>query len=692
VLTVSGLTKSHGARTLFRDVTIRLSPGRRVALIGGNGVGKTTICEIIVGLQEADAGEVSHPNDYRIGYLPQELMEAWHGSVIEEVLRGSGDVRGLEAELRRLEGAIAEASGTELDGLLGAYGSAQSHFEAVGGYQLDAEARRILGGLGFTPEDMDRPLKEMSGGWQMRAVLARLLLQQPDVLVLDEPTNHLDVDSVAWLEQQLVSWPGAMLFVSHDRDFIDAVAERCIEIAFGVAQEYVGGFAEFIVAREERLAVLEATAARQAKEVAKVEQFIERFRYKATKARQVQSRIKALQRLEQIEVPKMADLKLRFGFPDPPRSARVVVEIANADVGYQDPGMAGPDVVLSSVNLVVERGQKLALIGPNGAGKSTLLKVILGQLPALTGTATLGANVDVAYFAQHQVDALDMSLSVEQEFRRAVGEQPKNRNLRTVLGSFGFPGEAVDRKVGNLSGGERTRLALAEVMCNPVNLLVLDEPTNHLDLPSCDLLEDALRAYPGTVLLVSHDRYLIRNTMEQLVEVRNGRVVHHLDVDEAVLSPGGSVAASSSARLSAGPAASPAKAKAPGSSGGGARGRPAGSAAPYSGSARGSGGGRKAERRTEAEQRNARGRSTRDIRKKVDRLERQATQAEEELRTLEQRLADPEVYADKALMNDLIDAHDKAQSRTTRLLEEWEQAVHELEAHDISPSRTTPTY
>ena len=453
------------------------------------------------------------------------------------------------------------------------------------------------------------------------------------------------------------------------------------------AKQSERGFAEFLVVREERLAILEATAARQAKEVARVEQFIDRFRYKATKARQVQSRIKALARLEQIEVPKVADLKLRFAFPDPPRSARVVVEIEDADIGYPDGADGGPDLVLAGVNLVVERGQKLALIGPNGAGKSTLLKTIMGQLAPLSGKAVLGANVDVAYFAQHQVDALDMTKTVEQEFRWAVGEQPKNRNLRTVLGSFGFSGDAVDRKVGDLSGGERTRLALAEVMCNPVNLLVMDEPTNHLDLPSCDLLEDALRAYPGTVLLVSHDRYLIRNTAEQLVEVRNGRVVQHLGVDEAVLSPTGAApgTASPSGRPPAAPAGRnqsstrPAAGKAgkPGGKVGGGKGAAAAPARPV-------GGVRKAQRREEAEARNAKSRNTREARKRVDRLERQATQAEQELRELEQRLADPEVYADKALMNDLIDAHDKAQARTTRLLEEWEQAVHELEHHQAT--------
>ena len=645
MLTVSSLSKSHGDRTLFRDVTFQLSPGRRIALIGGNGVGKTTICEIIVGLQDPDGGEVSKPKDYRIGYLPQELMEAWTGSVLDEVLRGSGEVLELEADLRRLEAVIGAAVGDDGVEALDAYGVAQSRFEALGGYQIEAEGRRILGGLGFSTADMDRSLAEMSGGWQMRAVLARLLLQEPDVLVLDEPTNHLDVDSVAWLEQQLVAWPGALLFVSHDRDFIDAVAERCIEIAWSTTTEYIGGFAEFIVAREERLLALEAAAGRQAKEVARVERFIERFRYKATKARQVQSRIKTLDKLERIEAPKVADLKLRFAFPDPPRSSRLVIEIVDATIGYDSLP------VVSSVDLVIERGQKLALIGPNGAGKTTLLKAILGHLEPQSGLVKLGANVDVAYFAQHQVDALDMERTVEQEFRNSVGEQPKNRNLRTVLGSFGFSGDAVDRRVGDLSGGERTRLALAEIMCNPVNLLVLDEPTNHLDLASCDILEDALKAYPGTVLLVSHDRYLIRNTVEQLVEVRNGRVKHYLDVDEAVLNPTVTPTLSSSSSSSS-------------------NGRTPGGRASDR---------RKAQKRSEAERRNARSRAGRDLRKRVDRLERQAARAEEEVSSLEQRLADPEVYSDTALMNDLIESHERARSTAAQLLSEWERASEDLE-------------
>ncbi len=659
MLTVSGLSKSHGARTLFSDVTFRLSPGRRIALVGANGAGKTTILEIVLGLQEADTGDVSRPKDYRLGYLPQELMEAWTGSVLDEVVGGADEVRQLEVELRQLEQRMTD-SGVDNEQVFERYGEVQARYEALGGYQLEAEAKRILGGLGFAAADMERPLKEMSGGWQMRAVLARLLLQRPDVLILDEPTNHLDVDSVAWLEQHLATWPGSILFVSHDRDFIDTVAERVVELAWGTASEYIGGFAEFVVAREERLASLEAAAGRQAKEIARVERFVERFRYKATKSRQVQSRIKTLEKLERIEVPKVQNLKLRFGFPEPPRSSRLVVEISDATIGYDG------SPVLEGIDLVVERGQKLALVGPNGAGKSTLLKVIMGQLDPMTGTAKLGANVDLAYFAQHQVDALDLSRTVEQEFRHKVGAQPKNRNLRTVLGSFGFSGDAVDRLVGDLSGGERTRLALAEIMCNPVNLLILDEPTNHLDLPSCDVLEDALKVYPGTVLLVSHDRYLIRNTAEQLVTVRDGKVVHHDDFDESILTPGAASVTS-----------------APGSSRRNDSGDRDVRSADRSGSE--SPGGRakqKARKRSEAEQRNSKSRDTRDLRKKVGKLERQATEAEKAVGELERRLADPDVYDDKDLMGKLIDQHEVAKKRAGRLIAAWEAASTELEAAD----------
>lgn len=626
-------------------MTFRLTNGRRIALVGGNGVGKTTILETVVGLREADAGDVSIQKDTRVGYLPQELLDSWNGSVLDEVMRGAGYILEIEAELRNLEGELASGDPDVME----RYGALQSQFEQLGGYHLEAEARSILGGLGFTTEDMDRPLAEMSGGWQMRAALARLLLQRPDVLVLDEPTNHLDVDSVLWLEQQLAAFPGALLFVSHDRDFIDAVAERVVEVARQTAVEYVGGFAEFVVLREERIRMAEAEAASQARKVAHVEAFIDRFRYKATKARQVQSRIKTLEKLETIEVPEIEELKLNFSFPEPRRSSRIVVEIENADIGY------GDAPVVTGANLVVERGQKVGLIGPNGAGKSTVLKAVLGELKPSTGSVTIGNNVDVAYFAQHQVDALDLNKTVEQEFRTTVGEQPKNRNYRTVLGSFGFSGDAVDRRVADLSGGERTRLALAETMCNPVNLLILDEPTNHLDIPSCDVLEDALSVYPGTVLLVSHDRYLVRNTVESLVEVRDGRVTQYLDVEEHILNPQSSSSSTSSRKAESTPARGAAKSDGKSVS-------------------------RKEEKRIEAEDRQARSKRTKDLRKRVDRLERQAMRAEEVVTSLEEQLADPAVYEDADEMKRILATHEQAKTKATELVAEWEQAVERLDA------------
>ena len=637
MLTATALCKEQGSRQLFKNVSLQLSPGRRIALIGSNGVGKTTLIEILLGLQEADSGVVHRPANLSIGYLPQDLEEELVGSALEVTLQGASQITNIEERLVTLGEELGTATAENQNQLLEEYGDLQSRFEQLGGYAIEAEAQRVLAGLGFDEKMMQRDARQLSGGWRMRVALARLLLSEPDVLILDEPTNHLDVDSVSWLEDQFSTWAGCILFVSHDRDFIDCVANRVIELDGHSSQEYVGGFSDFVASRELRLVQLEAAAAQQSRKFAETEKFIERFRYKASKAKQVQSRVKALERVERIEVPEVNDLKAKFDFPDPRRSARVVVEFDQATAAY------GDQTILDNVTFVIERGRKVALVGPNGAGKTTLLKLLLGELETVGGTARLGNKVDYASFAQHLTEVLDLQKSVVQEFTASIGDQG-DRNLRTVLGGFGFRGEQVDQKVGDLSGGERTRLALAITMANPVNLLILDEPTNHLDLPSCDHLEDALGAYPGTLILVTHDRHLIRNVADSLIVVRNGTATWYDGVDENLLKA---------------PAQSPDLDK-PNQS----------NLNPH-----------KQDRETRKDQARRRTRlneATRELRTERDQVEQSWEQIENELAEIQAKLIDSSTYENSELVTELSKKHEQLKDQASELMEHYETLLRRI--------------
>jgi ATP-binding cassette subfamily F protein 3 len=478
LVTLSGIAKSHGAQHLFDGVDLQIVAGRRIAIVGPNGAGKTTLLEIMTGDQQPDSGTVTRGKDLAIGYLRQEVAESGGHTALAEVLAGAGTVSGIERRLRHIESELARAGAEdELAELMDEYGRLQHRFEALGGWSLEAEARRIMAGLGFAQDDMERQTAEFSGGWMMRVALARLLLQNPDLLLLDEPTNHLDLASVEWLQTFLADYAGAVVLVSHDRDFINAIVNRVAELNHGLLTEYVGDYADFVDQRDERIAHLVMAAKAQGRKIAQIERYIERFRYKKTKARQVQSRIKQVARIERIEVPSNRTKAVKFRFPVPPRSGRVVITLDGIVKRY------GSHTVYDGLELALERGQKVALIGPNGAGKSTLLKVLAGVLPTEGGSRELGLNVRVAYFAQHQIDALNPANTVFEELA-GVASRMTTADMRRLMGAFLFSGPDIEKRVGVLSGGEQTRLALAKLMADPANLLCLDEPTNHLDIAS----------------------------------------------------------------------------------------------------------------------------------------------------------------------------------------------------------------
>ena len=524
MISLDNLTVSYGGWTLFDNISFLINEKDRIGLVGKNGAGKTTLLRIIIGEQQPTEGAVTINGECSIGYLPQQMRVADTTTLKAETEKAFDEVLRLEAEIARLTAEIAERTDYESEGyadLLHKLNDAQDRYHILGGDTREADIEKTLLGLGFKRTDFDRATSEFSGGWRMRIELAKLLLRRPSIFLLDEPTNHLDIESIQWLEEYLRNYNGAVLLISHDRAFLDNVTTRTVELSLGHIYDYKVPYSKFVELRAERRAQQMAAYENQQRMIEKTEEFIEKFRYKPTKSNQVQSRIKQLERLERIEVEEEDLATLNIKFPPAPRSGQIVAEIKEVGKAF------GEKRIFSDATFTIERGQKIALVGRNGEGKTTMARMIIGELEQTEGTIKLGANVNIGYYAQNQDDLMDGEFTVFDTLDRVAVGDIRTR-LRDILGAFLFRGEDIDKKVKVLSGGERSRLAMARLMLEPYNLLVLDEPTNHMDMRSKDILKRAIQKYDGTVILVSHDRDFLDGIVDRIYEFRDGGLKEYL--------------------------------------------------------------------------------------------------------------------------------------------------------------------
>jgi ATP-binding cassette subfamily F protein 3 len=682
MIQISSLTKTFGDRVLFDRVTWQISDGERVGLCGPNGSGKTTLLKIFAGLEESDAGSVVKPADVTIGYLPQDGLSYSGRTVYEEAMQAFEPLMAVKAEMHALEERLGhpDVPEGEHEQMLARYSDLQDRFRLHDGYSIDLKIASVLRGLGFSRADLERPAEAFSGGWQMRIALAKLLLARPNLLLLDEPTNHLDLEARNWLESYLHDYPHAVILVSHDRYFLDTVVTRIAEVYLRTLNDYPGNYSHYLEESQARLERVREAKRQQDEEVARMKMFIDRFRYQATKAAQVQSRVKTLEKIVPIEVPPERQ-RVRFSFPISVKSGRMVLELKHAHKAY------GENVVFRRVNLHIERGDRIAIVGPNGMGKSTLMRMLAGAEAPDAGERREGHQLMLQYFAQDEAARLDPDLTV---FETLQAGSPNHvvPAIRNILGGFLFSGDDIYKRVGVLSGGERTRLAVARMLLRPSNTLLLDEPTNHLDLDSKDVLLDALEDFGGTLIFVSHDRYFVEKLANRIVEVGSGEAHSFPGRYEEFLWR--------KAKAESGPAVPKPEGRKPegggrGTSnerrGGGKADLPA--VAPPSPKAFGEAKAddREARRQAQIETRR-RDRAAKALQARIAGLEDRIARCEAEIKQIEATMASPEFYQDRVAAQPVIDRHQALMWEVGDLMHQWEelQTAPEEQPASIPPS------